>query len=146
MRIVFAVLAAGCASDPTCALEDVVTDRVGQQELEDCGRVRFDDPMTTLAAARDCAIAAQAARTPFRAQLELVTGPERGAVAFLGITEGGEWRTFRVGQAGDAAFTFACTSFSAAMPCETSQLAVDLCLTCEGLALAAQCPEPQPTE
>jgi hypothetical protein len=137
-------LAAGCNSDGTCAIEDVVTDRVGQQELEVCGELRFDDAPADLTAARDCVIAAQGEMRPYRAQLELVTGPARGAVVFLGLFEGGEWHAYRASQGGEMTVTFSCSSFTVQTPCEPDQLGVDLCLTCENLAIAAQCPEPAP--
>jgi hypothetical protein len=143
MRAVIAamVVLAGCKSDGTCEVEDVVTDRVGQQELEVCGEVRFDDPPTELAAVRDCVIAAQGDMRPYRAQLELVPASARGAVVFLGLFEGGVWHTYRPTQGGPMTVTFACSAFTVQAPCDPGQLGVDLCLTCEDLAIAAQCPE-----
>jgi hypothetical protein len=44
--IVAAITVAGCGSDsPSCFLEDVVADWIGEPELEDCGTVASTTPI-----------------------------------------------------------------------------------------------------
>jgi hypothetical protein len=158
VRAVIAVLAvvaaAGCSSGPTCLLEDVITARVGQQELHDCGTAVVTattmPPAADVTAIHDCVIADQSAQTPFRAEIRAEGETGTVAAAFVGLTEGGVWRTFAFGfdsNPGGAddprTSTASCTAISEQAPCDDMYLYSTLCLVCEGLQPAATCPAPE---
>lgn len=150
--VVVGASTAGCSSGPTCLLEDVITDRVGAQQLHDCGTAVVTatsmPPTADLNAIHDCVIANQSAQTPFRAEIRAERETGTIAAAFIGITEGGVWHTYVLSFTSNPSgehedphtSTGSCTALGEAAPCDDANLYATLCLTCEGLAPAAACP------
>jgi hypothetical protein len=146
---------AACGSGPTCLLEDVITDRVGAQELHDCGTAevvgQMMTPVADATAIHDCVIADQGALVPFRAEIRAESEDGTVAAAFVGLTEGGVWRTYAFGfnsnptgeEEDPRTGTSSCTAISEQTPCDNMYLYSNLCLICEGAQPAATCPAPE---
>ena len=130
---------AGCTSGTSCIVDDVLTDRIGQADVEDCGWMPSTSAMEALDGAQNCALAAAGTQTPFRVELERQGFDSRIAVAYIGLVEGGEWKTYELsydGPVGDGdgrqiTTTYGCTGISEITPCSDSELRATLCLRCD---------------
>lgn len=145
-RAVVVVFVAGCSSGPTCLLPDVISERVGNQELHDCGTSSWNMPIGDLQVVQGCVIDQQTAMAPFRAVHDGL-GDDGGqpALAYVGITEGGTWKEFLVDADGaydnPTAQTFACpTGLSEITPCDDATMRYTLCLSCDNKVVASTCP------
>ena len=87
-----AAVAIGCGDAP-CTLDGQIAAYANDVALEDCGDLNSStstDP--AWATARDCVVAADAARTPFVVRFAYDSIEGRDSYAYVGLVEDGSWR------------------------------------------------------
>lgn len=94
----FAVLhgmSLGCGEERNCDAENVLGRWLGPDALLDCGELPRDSDPTARSSAHDCAVSAEADRTPFFVSWEWDDAFHRPRAGYIGRDVDGEWTIYR---------------------------------------------------
>lgn len=141
------VILTGC-SDRSCRLEDVLTERIGDADVEDCGDLPLGADDNAYEAAHDCVLAHADVEGEFVLRWALQGIDSRVTYACAGLTEPTGYQRYFLrydgdpgGGGGDGSpltVTSTCTAIADLGDCLDEQH-VSLCLACEGAAEVDRC-------